>query len=316
MKVFIKLLLLLTFAGHVVAQQPAKGLTVGITLHPYYSYVANVIGDKGRVLPLIDSGFNPHNYRLNPADINRLNQLDALVVNGIGHDEFVMFAVDRVNPPNLTMIYANKDVPLLGHGDKSNPHTFVSIDASIRQVYSIAKALGKLDPVNAKYFSKNKKIILNDLSPIYEKSGVSERPDIWVVTGTMNIVNKIFELIESCKKEVLIAIPKAGEGLVKQALPKLRQLNEKGVKITILTSDKFDKEVTKGLNRLATLKSKKGLFGGGIIADKQYVVILLGPEISHSSTSEIVAICTDHVGLSSFASEYFEYLLKDATEIK
>jgi len=79
---------------------------------------------------------------------------------------------------------------------------------------------------------------------------------------------------------------------------------------------KFDKEVTKGLNRLATLKSKKGLFGGGIIADKQYVVILLGPEISHSSTSEIVAICTDHVGLSSFASEYFEYLLKDATEIK
>ena len=37
-------------------------------------------------------------------------------------------------------------------------------------------------------FGKNEKIILNDLSPIYEKSGVSERPDIWVVTGTMNIV--------------------------------------------------------------------------------------------------------------------------------
>ena len=165
-------------------------------------------------------------------------------------------------------------------------------------------------------FAKNEKTILNDLNPIYKKSGTAERPDIWVVTGTMNIVTKIFELIESCKKEVLIAIPKAGEGLVKQALPKLRQLNEKGVKITILTSDKFDKEATKGLNRLATLKIKKGLFGGGIIADKQYVVILLGPEISHSSTSEIVAICTDHVGLSSFASEYFEYLLKDATEIK
>jgi len=158
-------------------------------------------------------------------------------------------------------------------------------------------------------FAKNEKTILNDLNPIYKKSGTAERPDIWVLTGTMNIATKIFEMIETCREEVLIAIPKAGEGLVKQALPKLRQLNEKGVKITILTSDKFDKEVTKGLNRLATLKSKKGLFGGGIIADKQYVVILLGPEISHSSTSEIVAICTDHVGLSSLASEYFEYLL-------
>jgi len=165
-------------------------------------------------------------------------------------------------------------------------------------------------------FAKNEKIILGDLNPIYKKSGTAERPDIWVLTGTMNIATKIFEMIETCREEVLIAIPKAGEELVKQALPKLRQLNEKGVKITILTSDKFDKEATKGLNRLATLKIKKGLFGGGIIADKQYVVILLGPEISHSSTSEIVAICTDHVGLSSFASEYFEYLLKDATEIK
>jgi len=155
MNVWLKILLLLTFSGQVVAQQVEKPLVVGITLHPYYSYVANVLGDKGKVLPLIESGFNPHNYALNPADIERLNQLDALVVNGIGHDEFVMFAVNRVELPNLTMIYANKDVPLLGHGEKVNPHTFVSIDAAIRQIYSIAKALGKLAPSNAKYFSKN-----------------------------------------------------------------------------------------------------------------------------------------------------------------
>ena len=165
-------------------------------------------------------------------------------------------------------------------------------------------------------FSKNEKIILNDLGPLYEKTGVTERPDIWVVTGTMNIATKILEMIDSCRKEVLIAIPKAGEELVKQALPKLRLLYDKGVKITILTSDKFDKDIIKGLNRVANLKIKKGLFGGCIITDKQYVVILLGPEISHSTTSEIVAICTDHVGLSGFATEYFEYLLKDASKVK
>ncbi len=151
---------------------------------------------------------------------------------------------------------------------------------------------------------------------LYEKTGVSERPDIWVVTGTMNIANKILEIIESCRKEVLIAVPKAGEELVKQALPRIRQLYDKGVKVTILTSDKFDKNTVKGLTRVAVVKIKKGLFGGGIISDKRYVVILLGPEISHSNTSEIVAICTDHAGLSGFATEYFEYLLKDASEVK
>ena len=41
-------------------------------------------------------------------------------------------------------------------------------------------------------FAKNEKIILGDLNPIYKKSGTAERPDIWVLTGTMNIATKIF----------------------------------------------------------------------------------------------------------------------------
>ena len=101
-----------------------------------------------------------------------------------------------------------------------------------------------------------------------------------------------------------------------KALPKLRQIHDKGVKATILTSDKFDKDVIKGLSKLATIKIKKGLFGGGIISDKHNVVILLGPEISHSNASEIIAICTDHAELSGFAKEYFEYLLKDTEDGK
>jgi len=165
-------------------------------------------------------------------------------------------------------------------------------------------------------FAKNQKVILNDLNPIYKKSGTAERPDIWVLTGTMNIATRILDMIETCREEVLIAIPKAGEELVKQALPKLRHLHDKGVKATILTSDKFDKDVIKGLSKLATIKIKKGLFGGGIISDKHNVVILLGPEISHSNASEIIAICTDHAELSGFAKEYFEYLLKDTEDGK
>ena len=38
----------------------AKRLRIGITLHPYYSYVANIVGDKAEVVPLIPAGFNPH----------------------------------------------------------------------------------------------------------------------------------------------------------------------------------------------------------------------------------------------------------------
>ena len=164
-------------------------------------------------------------------------------------------------------------------------------------------------------FSKNQSIILNELVPLYEKSGTSEKPDIWVISGALNIAAKILEMVESCRNEVMIALPEAGEDLVKQALPKLRSLHDKGVDITILASDKIDKESIKAIKRVATVKIKKGLFGGGIISDKKYVVILLGPEVASESSSDIVAIWADHAGLAGFARQYFEYLLKDSKKV-
>lgn len=137
------------------AQAAAERKTFGVTLHPYYAYLSNIVADRAEVVPLIDSGFNPHSYRLNPADIARLRELDALVVNGIGHDAFALEAVERLQLDSLTLIQANRDVPLLGKGNKVNPHTFVSIDAAVRQVYSIAKALGEVDPENAKAYRLN-----------------------------------------------------------------------------------------------------------------------------------------------------------------
>ena len=83
-------------------------------------------------------------------------------------------------------------------------------------------------------FSENKNVILSELLPLYEKSGTSEKPDIWFISGAMNIVSKIMEMVEHCREEVMIAVPQAGEMIVKQALPKLRQLHDKGIKITIL----------------------------------------------------------------------------------
>ncbi|MEM3065448.1 MAG: helix-turn-helix domain-containing protein [Candidatus Nitrosotenuis sp.] len=164
-------------------------------------------------------------------------------------------------------------------------------------------------------FKENESVVLRELVPLYEKSGVSERPDIWVLSGIMNIASKILEIVETCRSEVLIALPKANEALIKQALPKLRQLHDRGVTITILMSDQMEKDALKSLTRVATVKVKKGLFGGGIISDKRYVVILLGP-INDSTEGEAVAIWADHAGLAVFAREYFEYLLKDAKGVE
>jgi zinc transport system substrate-binding protein len=157
------LILALSVTGaHAVSAAEAGKLKVGITLHPYYSFVANIVGDRAEVVPLIDSGSNPHNYTPQPDDMKRVLTMDVLVVNGIGHDEWAFDIVKAAGrDENLKLIYANDGVALIpiaadeGQAKVVNPHTFVSTTAAIQQIYTIAKALGEIDEPNATFYRDN-----------------------------------------------------------------------------------------------------------------------------------------------------------------
>lgn len=143
------------------AAEAAK-LKIGITLHPYYSFVANIVGDRAEVVPLIAADANPHGYVPQPGDMVRMTSLNALVVNGIGHDSWAFEILDAAGMrKKLTLIYANDGVSLIPvagapNGEKVvNPHTFISTTAAIQQVYTIARRLGELDPPNAAYYREN-----------------------------------------------------------------------------------------------------------------------------------------------------------------
>ncbi|WP_314347376.1 metal ABC transporter solute-binding protein, Zn/Mn family [Fusobacterium massiliense] len=138
-------------------------LKIGVTLQPYYSFVENVVKDKAEVIPVVRLDlYDSHSYQPKPEDIKRINNLDVLVVNGIGHDEFIfdiLNAADRKK--DIKVLYANKNVslmPIAGsiRGEKvMNPHTFISVTTSIQQVYNIAKELGNIDSANKDFYLKN-----------------------------------------------------------------------------------------------------------------------------------------------------------------
>ena len=125
--------------------------------------MANIVGDKAEVVPLIPAGFNPHAYEPRAEDIKRIGTLDVIVLNGVGHDDFADRMIATSERPDIPVIEANANVPLLaatgnaarGAGKVVNPHTFLSISASIAQVNNIARELGKLDPDNAKTYTQN-----------------------------------------------------------------------------------------------------------------------------------------------------------------
>ena len=156
----ILLSLFLIFNSLTFAQEKLK---IGITLLPYYSFVANIVKDKAEVIPIVKAeGFDSHTYQPKVEDIERAGEVDAVVVNGIGHDEFIykiLDAVDKKDRP--VVINANKDVSLMPVAGTLNDekimdsHTFISITASIKQVHNITKELVKLDPKNKDFYMNN-----------------------------------------------------------------------------------------------------------------------------------------------------------------
>jgi HTH-type transcriptional regulator, sugar sensing transcriptional regulator len=160
----------------------------------------------------------------------------------------------------------------------------------------------------------NEEIIKNELIPIYEKSGIREKPEIWVVRGFYNIAGKVNEIIQNSQRELLIALPQLAQDIAKSLQPMLRTLHDKGIRIVVLVSEGTSTEIIKAISRIADVRIKNNMFGGGVIGDGIQVLILLGEEGNRNGSSEPIAIWAEHPGLAVYAKDYFNYLWNDARD--
>ena len=134
----------------------AAVLRVGVTLHPYYSWVSNVGGNAAIVIPIVPPGADPHSFQPRPEDLAAVESLDAVVENGLGHDAFLEPMLKAAGRERLPRLTPNKNVPLLpGASGGANSHSFLSITAASQQIQSLAKELGRLDPVHADLYAEN-----------------------------------------------------------------------------------------------------------------------------------------------------------------
>jgi len=139
--------------------QPKPTLKIGVTLHPYYSWTANVVGklpgyEVRSILPgEIDAG----DYQPRPDDIKKLVDLDAIVINGIGHDDFIMPMLKASGNKRVVIIRPNETTPQIHavRGTGVNSHTFISFTNAIQQTYAIQKAIAALRPQDAAALQQN-----------------------------------------------------------------------------------------------------------------------------------------------------------------
>jgi zinc transport system substrate-binding protein len=111
--------------------------------------VKNIAGTSPiEVRPILPGEIDAGDYQPRPDDIKKIMDLDAIVVNGVGHDDFIFDMIKASGNTKITIIRPNDGVPLLksAHGDLVNSHTFISFSNAITQTYAIAKALSALRP--------------------------------------------------------------------------------------------------------------------------------------------------------------------------
>jgi zinc transport system substrate-binding protein len=139
--------------------QPQPTLKIGVTLHPYYSWTKNVVGDLPgyEVRSILPGEIDAGDYQPRPDDIKKLVDLDAIVVNGIGHDDFMMPMLKASGNRKIVIIRPNETTPQIHalRGSGVNSHTFISFTNAIQQTYAIQKAITALRPRDAAALQKN-----------------------------------------------------------------------------------------------------------------------------------------------------------------
>ncbi len=148
-------------------------------------------------------------------------------------------------------------------------------------------------------------VALEELMRVYVSRGEQEKPDIWIMRGYNEILSRVKNLLLNCRTELLVALPFQLLPFIDRIEPLFAALKEKGVKTMVLTSPETPAEAAGRLGKFAEVRTRKTMYGGGLVSDSREVVLLLG---GGEQGGMPLAIWASHHGLASFAKDYFEFL--------
>ncbi len=293
----ILVILVLLFGCSSKSDQPkpdptaAPRLRVGVTLHPYFSWTSNVADgldiDVVAVLPgEVDAG----NYQPSPDDIAKLGQLDAIVINGIGHDDFIRDMIKASGNTKIVVIEANAETPLLpsAHGDAKNSHTFISFTNAIAQSRRIATRLGDLRPALAGKLKANASAYADKLRAL--QSAAAKRLAGAKIHRVVTVHDGYSYLLQEFGIE-LAGVVQPAHGLVpsaKELADMIELISKERIRV-VLTEEDFPDKL------LATLREATGakVYVISHVATGAYTADKFEREMKANADAMVTALVTD-----------------------
>ncbi|MBR4903125.1 MAG: zinc ABC transporter substrate-binding protein [Selenomonadaceae bacterium] len=157
-------------------QEEKKNLKIVTSFYPIYLETLNITRgvQDVEVVNLTPAQVGClHDYQLTPEDMKTLETADIFVVNGLGMESFLDKVVEEL--PNLKIINASDTpniIPIVEDG-VPNPHVWLSVDNSIRQVKNILSHLRDLDPQHADEYRMHALEYVDELTTLSDEIGVT-----------------------------------------------------------------------------------------------------------------------------------------------
>ncbi|MFF0013562.1 metal ABC transporter solute-binding protein, Zn/Mn family [Streptomyces sp. NPDC005374] len=153
------------------APAAASKVAVVASTNVYGDIVSRIGGDKVSVTSVIsDPDQDPHSYEASTQNQLALSKAKVVVENGGGYDDFVDRMLKSGGNSSAEVINA---VKVSGHtapkGGELNEHVWYDFPTVAKVTDRIAAALGKADPSNAAFYTKNAEAFKADLKPLEAK---------------------------------------------------------------------------------------------------------------------------------------------------
>jgi len=149
------------------------------SFYPLYEFTKEVGREKVDVSLLVPPGIEPHDWEPAIQDLQRIQQADIIIINGIGFENWFE-GIEKLNS-DLVIIDSSNGINIIkeinsdqyedSHLDASlgDPHIWLNPSLAKIQVKNIADGLIKLDPDNSLYYRDNYKNYIKKLDTLDSK---------------------------------------------------------------------------------------------------------------------------------------------------
>ena len=166
-----------TDSNQQIALNDNPKLQVISSFYPLHEFAQHVGGDTVDATLLVPIGVEPHDWEPTIKDVQKMQQSDLIIINGIGFEDWVdsleenNFQGEIVDTSNNISIKSSIEEHEEEHeeehiGSNGDPHIWLNPVYAKIQVQNIATAFSNSDPANQQYYQSNAASYIEELNSL------------------------------------------------------------------------------------------------------------------------------------------------------